>query len=107
MKAARVALLVTLALGVRAAVAIDNSVPAIRGDLSRGLLGDGTGVIIGVVDSGVDPTHPALAGNDSLGNPRLKAQQNFVTSEPGNTGDDEFGHGTWISSVCSNDLGTT
>ena len=75
------------------------SVPAVRGDLSRSLLGDGTGVIIGSVDSGIDSTHPALAGNDSLGNPRLVAQQNFVTSEPTNTGDDVFGHGTWTASI--------
>ena len=75
------------------------SVPAVHGDLSRSLLGDGTGVIIGSVDSGIDSTHPALAGNDSLGNPRLVVQQNFVTSEPTNTGDDVFGHGTWTASI--------
>jgi hypothetical protein len=63
------------------------------------LLGDGTGVVIGIVDSGVDDTHPALTGFDSLGSPRLVAERNFVTSEPANTGDDVFGHGTWVSSV--------
>jgi hypothetical protein len=63
------------------------------------LLGDGTGSIIGFVDSGIDDTHPALAGLDSLGNPRMVAEANFVPTEPGNTGDDVFGHGTWVSSV--------
>ena len=51
--------------------------------MSRSLLGDGTGVVIGIIDSGVDDTHPALAGIDSLGNPRMVTEQNFVTYEPG------------------------
>ena len=49
------------------AMAMGQGIPGIHGDVSRSLLGDGTGVIIGVIDSGVDDTHPALAGNDSLG----------------------------------------
>jgi subtilisin family serine protease len=81
------------------ASAIQNSVPAVHGDLSRLRLGAGTGVVIGIVDSGIDDLHPTLAGNDSLGMPRLVAEANFVTSEPGNTGDDVFGHGTWVASV--------
>src|SRR5262249_44557363 len=84
------------ATGVRAQL---QGVPAVHGDLSRSLLGDGTGVIIGSVDSGVATTHPVLAGNDWLGNPRLVAEQNFVTSEPTNTGQDVFGHGTWTASI--------
>ncbi len=88
-----------LSVSVAPAWAIDLSIPAVHGDVSRTLLGDGTGVIIGIVDSGVDDTHPALAGLDSLGQPRMVAEKNFVTSEPGNTGDDVFGHGTWVASV--------
>src|SRR3990172_8305316 len=72
--------------------ALDGSVPGINGDISRVLLGDGTGVVIGIVDSGVDDTHPALTG-------RMNAESNFVTTEPGNTGDDVYGHGTWVSSA--------
>lgn len=79
--------------------AIHNSVPAVHADISRTLLGDGTNAIIGIVDSGVDDTHPALAGLDSLSRPRMVAEANFVTSEPLNTGDDVFGHGTWVASV--------
>jgi serine protease AprX len=79
--------------------ALDGSVPGINGDLSRNLLGDGTGVIVGIIDSGIDDTHPALTGLDSLGNPRLVAESNFVTTEPGNTGDDVAGHGTWVASA--------
>ncbi|MEN1681296.1 MAG: S8 family peptidase [Planctomycetota bacterium] len=81
------------------AEAINLSVPAINGDTSRTQLGDGTGVIVGILDSGVDDTHPALTGNDSQGNPRLVAEGNFVPTEPANTGDDVHGHGTWVSSV--------
>jgi hypothetical protein len=79
--------------------ALDGSVPGIYGDVSRTLLGDGTGVIVGIVDSGVDDAHPALTGLDSLGNPRMVAEANFVTTEPANTGDDVAGHGTWVSST--------
>jgi Subtilase family/PEP-CTERM motif len=78
--------------------AINHSVPAIHGDLSRTLLGDGTGVIVGIVDSGVDDTHPALAGLDSLGNSRMVAEANFVPGE-GPSADDVYGHGTWVSSA--------
>jgi serine protease AprX len=67
--------------------------------MSRSLLGDGTGVIVGIIDSGVDDTHPALTGVDSLGQPRMVAEDNFVTTENWNTGDDVFGHGTWVASV--------
>lgn len=78
---------------------LDLSVPHVNGDDSRLLLGDGTGVIVGVIDSGVDDTHPGLAGVDSLGNPRMVAEGNFVPTEPANTGDDVAGHGTWVASV--------
>jgi hypothetical protein len=86
--------------------ALDASVPGIEGDISRALLGDGTGVVVGIVDSGVDDTHPALAGVDSLGNLRMLAEANFVTTEPANTGDDVFGHGTWVTSTVLSDDGT-
>ncbi len=87
-------------------LAIDSSVPAIGGDLSRSLLGDGTGVVIGIVDSGVDDSHPTLAGTDSLGNLRLAAEDNFVVEEPSSTGDDVFGHGTWVASAALGSDGT-
>jgi hypothetical protein len=93
--------LCALSLGalIAPAWAINLSIPGIHCDVSRSLLGDGTGVIVGIVDSGVDDTHPSLAGLDSLGQPRMVAEANFVTSEPGNFGDDVFGHGTWVASV--------
>jgi len=93
-----------LAANCGRAWAIETAIPAVGGDVSRALLGDGTGVVIGFVDSGIDKNHPALAGNDSQGNPRLVAEANFVPVNPpnepaGNTGDDRNGHGTFISSV--------
>jgi hypothetical protein len=49
----------------------------INGDDARTLLGPGTGVVVGIVDTGVDASQPALAGTVSSGQPRLLAQQNF------------------------------
>ena len=82
------------------AAADDSDVLAIHGDVSRSLFGPGTGVIIGFVDSGIDSTHPALAGNDSLGHMRLFSAANFVFGEP--TTDDisaSPGHGTPVAST--------
>ncbi|QQE12462.1 S8 family serine peptidase [Planctomycetota bacterium] len=77
--------------------ALDESVEYIRGNTTRNLLGDGTGVVVGILDSGIDATHPALAGFTSDGMPRLKTADNFVTYE--NTTDDLYGHGTAVASV--------
>lgn len=77
--------------------ALDTSVAYVNGDDSRSLLGDGTGVIVGIIDSGIDDTHPALTGNDSLGNSRLVAEGIFTGES--STPDDVQGHGTWVASV--------
>jgi subtilisin family serine protease len=74
--------------------ALDDSVPAIHGEISRSLLGDGTGVVIGIIDSGIDEFHPALAGTDSLGNARQVAKGNFAAGGP-----TIHGHGTWVASA--------
>ncbi|MEM8679149.1 MAG: S8 family serine peptidase, partial [Planctomycetota bacterium] len=79
--------------------ALDESRAAIGADVSQLLLGDGTGVTVGIIDSGVDDTHPGLTGLDSLGQPRFVAEANFVTTEPGNMGDDVHGHGTAVAGV--------
>jgi len=93
-----------LALGwSTSAAALNLSVPRVNGDDAQVLLGDGTGVIIGVVDSGVDDTHPALTGVDSQGMTRLVAEENFVASEGGNTGDDVIGRGTAVTGVVLGD----
>jgi subtilisin family serine protease len=58
---------------------------------------DGTGIDVGVIDTGIDANHPDLAG-------KVEAAQNFVPAgEPGG-GDqtdvtDRFGHGTHVASI--------
>ncbi|MEM9658225.1 MAG: S8 family serine peptidase, partial [Planctomycetota bacterium] len=81
------------------ASAIDGSIAAIHGDQSRTLLGDGTGVVIGLLDSGIDDQHPAISNNDDQGRPRMIAEANFATTDPDNAGDDVVGHGTSVASV--------
>ncbi len=93
----QIAILSFVLLIAGSAAADDSDVLAIHGDLSRTNLGTGTGVVLGFVDSGINSTHPALAGNDSLGNPRLVSQANLVTYE--NTTNDVTGHGTSVSSA--------
>lgn len=74
-------------------------VSRINADTSANLLGDGTGVTVGIIDSGVDAAHPLLGGNDSEGNARLVAEGNFVPTEPGQSPDDVNGHGTGVAGV--------
>lgn len=94
-------LLVGMLLGVTAQVSYAEHLrlEIINADDAQMLLGDGTGVVIGFVDSGIDDTHPGLRGTDSQGLNRLVAEANFVTDEPANTGDDLGLHGTGVSSV--------
>ncbi|HEX6686180.1 MAG TPA: S8 family serine peptidase [Candidatus Limnocylindrales bacterium] len=49
---------------------------------------DGTGVTVGVVDSGIDTTHPDLAG-------KVVASANFTNEAP----EDLLGHGTHVASI--------
>jgi hypothetical protein len=80
-------------------LALAQGVSRINADDSASLLGDGTGVVVGVLDTGVDATHPLLTGNDSQGNSRLVAEGNFVSTEPGFSPDDVHGHGTGVAGV--------
>ena len=55
----------------------------------------GAGVTIGVVDSGIMRSHPALTG-------RVKQELIFVDSSVNNTSiDDVVGHGTWVSEIAA------
>jgi hypothetical protein len=94
---AHVAVLFAALLGASSVRADDADVLAIKADVSRQLFGSGTGVIVGIIDSGVKSSHPALVGNDSLGQPRLVAAQDFVGD--GDTTADDIsvdGHGTGL-----------
>jgi len=55
----------------------------------------GAGVTIGVVDTGINANHPALAG-------RVKALLVYVDpSQNDTTKDDVVGHGTWVSQIAA------
>ncbi len=53
----------------------------------------GAGVTIAVLDSGVDPDHPDLAGA------RLLRGRDFINVPPDNDPQDDFGHGTMVTGV--------
>jgi RNA polymerase sigma-70 factor (ECF subfamily) len=54
----------------------------INAEYGRKNLGDGTGVIVGIMDDAFDFQHPWYRGNDSNGNPRLVAsRQNSLGTE--------------------------
>jgi subtilisin family serine protease len=69
---------------------LDHSVPQIGGDVAhaRGLTG--AGVIVGVIDTGVDTSHPDLAT-------QVTAAENFT--DDGGDGHDVVGHGTHVASI--------
>ncbi|MFC9849348.1 S8 family serine peptidase [Streptomyces sp. NPDC060223] len=76
--------------GVRE-VSLDKSVPQIGVPKAWAAGYDGTGVKIAVLDTGVDATHPDLAG-------QVTESKNFSTS-PDAT--DKFGHGTHVASIAA------
>jgi autotransporter-associated beta strand protein len=56
---------------------------------------DGTGVTIGVVDSGIMASNPTVAG-------RVKAELIYVDPSQNNVNiDDVVGHGTWVSEIAA------
>ncbi|MBV1936875.1 S8 family serine peptidase [Streptomyces sp. BV286] len=70
---------------------LDRSVPQIGAPTAWAAGYDGTGIKIAVLDSGIDTTHPDLAG-------KVVAEKNFSDS-PG-TGDGQ-GHGTHVASTAA------
>jgi hypothetical protein len=60
---------------------------------------DGTGIRIGIIDTGVNANHPDFEG-------RVVAAESFVRKEYGYSADvnnaaDEHGHGTWVAGVAA------
>ncbi|HEY8453448.1 MAG TPA: S8 family serine peptidase [Natronosporangium sp.] len=73
----------------RVEAALDESVPQIGAPAAWDAGFDGTGVRVAVLDSGIDTTHPDLAG-------AVVAEANFTTSD---TTGDRFGHGTHVAGI--------
>ncbi|MEJ3746542.1 S8 family serine peptidase [Actinomycetes bacterium KLBMP 9797] len=78
----------TVWLDGRATATLDASVPQIGAPAAWAAGYDGTGVTVAVLDTGVDETHPDLAG-------RVRAARSFI---PGQTRDGH-GHGTHVASI--------
>ena len=70
-------------------VSLDVSVPQIGAPVAWKAGLDGAGVTVAVLDTGVDDTHPDLAG-------KIVDEQNFTTTA---STDDTVGHGTHVASI--------
>ena len=77
---------------------LDNSVPYVGGDYPISLGYDGTGIVIGVIDTGVDSTHPDLNGVGPNG--KIIKSYNFFDD---NESLDVNGHGTEVAGIIAAD----
>ncbi|MEJ3745096.1 S8 family serine peptidase [Actinomycetes bacterium KLBMP 9797] len=68
---------------------LDQSVPQVGAPAAHAAGFDGAGVTVAVLDTGIDGSHPDLAG-------KVLASENFTTDPDAN---DVFGHGTHVAST--------
>jgi len=78
--------------GVARASVIQRDLTYVSGDASRSLFGTGKGVVVGIVDTGIDVSHPALRGS-------MSAAKDFTKSGNTDDGDRYVGHGTGIAGL--------
>ncbi len=82
---------------------LDRSVPLIRADRVRTELGvDGTGIRIGIVDTGIDYTHPAFGNGFGPGH-RVAGGYDFVNDDADPM--DDAGHGTHVAGIAAGNGG--
>jgi subtilisin family serine protease len=87
------AVLLSSVLMARRVWAVDQrDISAVRGDMSRSLFGDGSGVRIGILDSGIDANHPAVRGS-------VIAAKDFSGSGTVNDENNGPGHATGIAAI--------
>lgn len=81
-----------LAADLARASVIQTDIASVSGDASRSLLGTGKGVTVGVIDTGIDDSHPALRGS-------MSAAKDFTSSGNTDDGDPYLGHGTGVAGL--------
>jgi subtilisin family serine protease len=76
---------------VRTWITLEDAAQALRS-------GDGSGVSIAIIDSGIEISHPALAGVSLIQDIAIVPEGHKLTVFPGE-GTDLFGHGTAVASI--------
>lgn len=77
-------------------LAADLSQDRINADDAKVFLGDGTGIVVGIVDGGVNTARSGLNGNDSLGHVRALGSASFASDGNSSTTDS---HATGVAGM--------